>query len=172
MAKASEARVNMDEAANDEWTPDNVTDADLTKLLGFQLRMANVAIYRDFAAEMGDLDLTQKQTAILFLVGSNPGIPQVAIGQRLGADRATIMAMVDRLESRGFLRRERSKIDRRRQDLFLTTQGKKTLAEAHARIATHEEHFTKLFTRAELRVLMDALRRIQSVTPSDADDLD
>ena len=36
----------------------------LPELLGFHLRLANVAVYRDFTASLSDLDLTQKQCAI------------------------------------------------------------------------------------------------------------
>ena len=157
MAKIAAAKA--DEA--DEW--DGLADETLTRLLGFHLRMANLAMYRDFTAAIGDLDLTQKQAAILSLIGANPGIAQVAIAARLGADRATIMAMVDRLDARGLLKRERSKEDRRRQDLFLTPLGKTTLNDAQARIAAHEARFSNLFSKAELRALFDALRRIQSL---------
>jgi DNA-binding MarR family transcriptional regulator len=155
MAKPSALKADESEAC------DGVEDGALTRLLGFHLRMAHLAMYRDFAASVGDLDLTQKQAAILALVGANPGIAQVAIAQRLGADRATIMATVDRLDARSLLRRARSKADRRRQELSLTPAGKTLLAEAQARIATHEGRFAGLFTKAELRVLFMALRRLQ-----------
>ena len=160
MAKASALK------AEEVETWDGVEDETLTRLLGFHLRMANLAMYRDFAISVGDLDLTQKQAAILALVGANSGIAQVAIAQRLGADRATIMAMVDRLETRGLLRRARSKADRRRQDLSLTPLGKTTLAETQARIAAHEARFAGLFTKAELRALFLYLQRLQSVPPA------
>src|ERR1700679_3975538 len=87
----------------------------LPELLGFHLRLAQVVIYRDFIASLTQLDLTQKQCATLQLIGANPGVSQVDLAATLGTDRATMMAMVDRLENRQFLRRERSSADRRRQ---------------------------------------------------------
>lgn len=135
-------------------------DGGLDSLLGFHVRLANVAMYRDFASTLEKLDLTQRQAATLSLIGANPGAPQVAIAARLGSDRATIMAMVDRLETRGLLTRERSKSDRRRQELYLTPLGIKTLNEAKALIAEHEKRFTAKFTAGELAMLFTALRRI------------
>jgi DNA-binding MarR family transcriptional regulator len=132
----------------------------LPELLGFHLRLAHVAVYRDFTAAMADLDLTQKQCATLQLIGANPGVSQVDLAATLGTDRATMMAMVDRLEQRGFLLRRRSLADRRRQELNLTEAGEEMLARARQAIAQHERHFTSRFTAAELKALMNALGRI------------
>jgi DNA-binding MarR family transcriptional regulator len=142
------------------WADEEWADGGLEGLLGYHLRMANLAMYRDFAASLADLDLTQKQAATLALIHANPGMPQVAIANRLGADRATIMAMVDRLEGRALITRQRSKTDRRRQELFLTPLGERTLAESRRRIEEHEGRFTERFSAPELRTLFQALRRL------------
>ncbi len=132
----------------------------LPDLLGFHLRLAQVAMYRDWIATLSPLDLTQKQGATMELIDANPGVSQVDLAATLGTDRATMMAMVDRLESRGLLRRERSEADRRRQHLHLTEAGEAVLAEAKALIAEHEARFKARFTEAELDALVSALRRI------------
>lgn len=152
MARASTAK------ATDNF--EELADGDLDNLLGFHLRMANVAIYRDFATAMSKLELTQRQAATLALIEANPGTPQVAIAARLGSDRATIMAMVDRLEQRGLITRTRSLSDRRRQELFLTPLGQKVCKDAKKLIAEHESRFTSLFSADELKALFDALKRI------------
>jgi len=135
---------------------------DLGDLLGFHLRMAQTAMYRDFAISLGELGLTQKQYATLSLIGSNPGVSQIAIANRLGTDRATMMAIVDRLEARDLLTRQRSKADRRRQELYLTATGETVLKTARAAIANHESKFTDLFSPAELEAFLSGLRRIHA----------
>lgn len=132
----------------------------LPELLGFHLRLAHVAMYRDFMTALADLDLTQKQCATLQLIGANPGVSQVDLAATLGTDRATMMAMVDRLEQRGFVVRRRSLADRRRQELNLTEAGEDMLARARHAIAEHERHFTSRFTAQELKALVNALGRI------------
>ncbi len=117
-------------------------------------------MYRDFATAMAELDLTQKQFATLQLIGANPGVSQVDIAATLGTDRATMMAMVDRLEQRGLVVRRRSTSDRRRQELNLTPDGEATLGRAKHAIAEHERHFTSRFTAEELKALFNALGRI------------
>lgn len=132
----------------------------LTGLLGFHLRLAHVAIYRDFMASLAEFDLTQKQCAVLQLIGANPAVSQVDLAAALGTDRATMMAVVDRLEQRGFVTRVRSKEDRRRQELYLTEDGETMLGRAKAAIAAHEAKFTGRFSAQELKALMGALGRI------------
>jgi DNA-binding MarR family transcriptional regulator len=132
----------------------------LPDLLGFHLRLAQVAFYRDFSASLAHLDLTQKQGAVLQLIGANPGVSQVDLAGVLGTDRATMMAVVDRLEGRGLLVRERSSADRRRQHLHLTPAGQTVLADSRELIAEHEARFKARFTGAEIDQLVAMLRTI------------
>ena len=89
---------------------------ELDGLLGYRLRRAQGAMHRDFMAAVASLDLTQKQAATLWLIHSNAGVAQVSVAAALGMDRATMMAIVDRLEERGLVIRKRSSTDRRRQE--------------------------------------------------------
>src|SRR5678810_1426474 len=81
---------------------------ELDGLLGYRLRRAQGAMHRDYMATVAGLELTQKQTATLWLINANPGVAQVSVAAALGMDRATMMAVTDRLEDRGFLIRKRS----------------------------------------------------------------
>ena len=101
---------------------------ELDGLLGYRLRRAQGAMHRDFMAAVAELELTQKQAATLWLIQANPGVSQVEVAAALGMDRATMMAITDRLEERGFVIRKRSTVDRRRQELYLTPAGQSTLA--------------------------------------------
>ena len=129
-------------------------------LLGFHLRMASAAVARDFAAAMDDLGLTQKQCAVLELIAANPGISQIDIAAALGMDRATTMAVVDRLDERGLVSRTASQRDRRRQELGLSETGRTTLAEARRRIGAHERRFATRLGPERATQLMMLLREI------------
>ena len=75
---------------------------DLDGLLGYRLRRAQGAMHRDFMAAVAELELTQKQTATLWLINANPGVSQVSVAAALGMDRATMMSITDRLEERAW----------------------------------------------------------------------
>jgi DNA-binding MarR family transcriptional regulator len=140
----------------------------LQDLLGFQLRMAHVAMHRDFVTAMTDLGLTQKQFASLRLIMANPGASQADLATILGTDRATMMALVDRLDQREFVERRRSTTDRRRQELHLTSAGKSFLVKAERVLDEHEKRFTSMFSDKELRAFIAALARMhgdRALTP-------
>ena len=134
---------------------------ELDGLLGYRLRRAQGAMHRHFMAAIADLELTQKQVATMWLIDGNSGVSQVSVAAALGMDRATMMAIVDRLEERGLVIRKRSNADRRRQELYLTPAGQSTLRKAKNRIAKHEERFRSLLTAAELEALLATLQQLQ-----------
>jgi MarR family transcriptional regulator, organic hydroperoxide resistance regulator len=137
--------------------------AELDSLMGYLLRRAQGAMHRDFMAAVAVFELTQKQAATLWLIHANPGVSQAEVAAALGMDRATMMAVIDRLEDRAFVIRRRSSVDRRRQDLYLTPAGQATLKKCKTRISEHEEKFRQMFSAAELEALLAALKKFQNL---------
>jgi DNA-binding MarR family transcriptional regulator len=141
-------------------TDDNEQLGGLNGIVGFHIRLAHGAVYRHFTETFVDLDLTQKQVSALWLVSEFPGISQIELGGRLRMDRATTMTIVNRLQEREYLRRERSASDARKQALYLTDAGQGALAKAKAAIAAHEAWLKSRFTREESEKLVEMLARI------------
>ena len=75
-------------------------------------------------------------------------------------DRATTMTIVNRLQARGYMKRERSASDGRRQALHLTPAGEAALVQAKACIAAHEAWLKSRFTAEEAEKLVEMLARI------------
>lgn len=136
---------------------------DLDGLLGYRLRRAQGAMHRDYMAAVAGLQLTQKQTATLWLINANPGVSQVSVAAALGMDRATMMSITDRLEERGLVIRKRSEVDRRRQELYLTPAGISSLRKVKARIAAHEARVKAVFKPGELDALLESLKKLQDL---------
>ncbi|MEZ5709310.1 MAG: MarR family transcriptional regulator [Blastomonas sp.] len=134
--------------------------AGLQDILGFHIRLAHGAVYRHFSDTFSDLNLTQKQVSVLWLIDDHPGIAQADLARLLYMDRATTMTLVNRLQARHFLRREQSAEDGRKQTLFLEPGGKKILAEAKAAVREHEEWLKSRFTAREVKRLIELLTRI------------
>ena len=132
----------------------------LDGIVGFHIRLAHGAVYRHFTETFVDLDLTQKQVSALWLVSEFPGISQIELGGRLRMDRATTMTIVNRLQARDVLRRERSTSDARKQALYVTDEGAQALAKAKAAIAEHEAWLKARFSQDEVEKLVEMLARI------------
>ena len=140
---------------------DKATDIGaLDSVLGFHIRLAHGAVYRHFAETFAHLELTQKQVSVLWLVSDRPGIAQIDLGGRLQMDRATTMTIVNRLQGRDYLRRERSTSDARKQALFLTPAGERALSQAKHCINEHEAWLKSRFSKEEIEKLVEMLARI------------
>jgi len=144
-------------------TPHVAGDEDIGEIrniVGFHIRLAHGAVYRHFTETFTDVDLTQKQVSVLWLTDDHPDIAQTDLAKRMRMDRATTMAIVNRLESRGYLVRGQSQSDGRRQTLNLTRAGRKALIKAKAAIQQHEHWLKSRFTPREVAKLIELLTRI------------
>ena len=92
-----------------------------------RMQQASVAIF-DNAIRLAGLDLTPVQFAALTMVAANPGLDQAGLAQGIAYDRVTIGGVVDRLETKGLLRREIAENDRRARRLYLQPLGEGVLA--------------------------------------------
>jgi DNA-binding MarR family transcriptional regulator len=129
-------------------------------ILGFHIRLAYGTVYRHFTETFTDIDLTQKQVSVLWLIDDHPGIAQTDLAMRLRMDRATTMAIINRLQARHYLRRGKSETDGRKQAMFLEPDGAKALVRAKEAIREHEEWLKARFTAREVEQLIELLTRI------------
>jgi DNA-binding MarR family transcriptional regulator len=144
-------------------TPHVVGDEDIGEIrniVGFHIRLAHGAVYRHFTETFAQLDLTQKQVSTLWLIDDHPDIAQTGLAQRMRMDRATTMAIVNRLEAKGYLLRGKSSSDRRMQALNLTAAGRKALSAAKRAIQQHERWLKSRFSKKEVSKLIELLVRI------------
>ncbi len=71
--------------------------------------------------------ITGPQLGALRVVAMSPGISLRELSERLYLHTSTVCGIVDRLERRGYLKRERSGEDRRVIRLDVTTDGKRVI---------------------------------------------
>jgi DNA-binding MarR family transcriptional regulator len=144
-------------------TPHVAGDEDIGEIrhiVGFHIRLAHGTVYRHFTETFAHLELTQKQVSVLWLVDDHPDIAQSDLAQRMRMDRATTMAIVNRLEARAFLLRGKSRSDGRKQTLNLTAAGRKALVVAKQAIHQHEQWIKSRFKDREVARLIELLTRI------------
>lgn len=138
----------------------------LPRLLGYRLRLAQLAVFADFARSCGALGVTPGVYGVLELLARNPGLSQSALAQALRLDRSSLVPVVDRLEDLGWARRAEVPGDRRRYGLGLTAAGRRVLAAATARVLRHERRIAALLTEREAKQLAALLARIAQELPA------
>jgi len=132
----------------------------LPDLLGYQLRLAQLAAFRDFEEHVGALGVSPGRVGVLALIEANPGVTQSELARAVGLDRSTMVPLLDRFEKRGVVERHRG-ADRRTNGLWVTQSGKRLLSEIERRIAAHEERIAAALSRGERAQLMALLRKLQ-----------
>jgi DNA-binding MarR family transcriptional regulator len=132
----------------------------LSTLIGYHLRRAQVSVFQNFAEVVGATEVTPGQFGVLVLVDANPGLSQTQLGNALGIDRSTVVAVIDKLESRGLVMRKPVPNDRRSHALHLSETGRATYRRVAERVRAHEAAIARHLSAAEQASLIDLLSRI------------
>jgi DNA-binding MarR family transcriptional regulator len=134
---------------------------ELSELLGYALKRAQLKVFEDFLRCMASLQLTPAQFSVLILIEKNPGRNQTEVANTLGILRPNFVSMLDGLESRDLCTRIRSTNDRRSHILVLTDKGRSVLARAKKLVATkHEARLNELLGPDSRTALLDMLAKI------------
>ena len=127
------------------------------------LRTADV-IRRRLGALVGGHGITFQQYNVLrILRGSHPTpLPTLEIGARMIESTPGITRLMDRLEQKGLVKRERCKEDRRMVHCSITPGGLELLAELDQPIADADDGSLRGLSEAEIRTLIDLLERVRA----------
>jgi DNA-binding MarR family transcriptional regulator len=129
----------------------------LPQLLGYRLRLAQQAVFRDFASSVAEL--SPGRVGILLLLEANPGVTQSRLAHAVSLERSTMVGVVDMLQERGLIERRRGE-DRRTNGLWLTTQGRTLVARLKRRIQMHERRVAARLTPEERAQLIGLLEKL------------
>lgn len=132
----------------------------LNDLLGFHLRLASLELRRNFTKHVGDGNIRPGLASLLLLVADNPRASQKSVSTAMHIDKASLVPLLNKAEAAGWLKRIRSKADRRRHELTLTPLGKTIAANLRKQVLVHEQEYLERFTQEELSNIVEYLMRI------------
>lgn len=128
--------------------------------LGYRIKLLSQLLTRKFQERLEPLGLTPFHWVVLCCLWQEDGLATCKIGERLQQVGGTLTGVLDRMEERGLVRRERDPRDRRIYRIWLTPAGrqleqvlppmsKELWDEALAGIATPErQQLSQLIDRA------------------------
>ncbi len=123
-----------------------------------RLHQISTAIFAGEMAQAG-VDLTSVQYAALKALASHPGIDQNTLAGLVAYDRATMAGVVERLERRGYLRREISQTDRRARVLMLTEAGQDIINLVSPAVNRVQEQLLAALSSDESRTLISLMAK-------------
>ena len=142
--------------------PFQQADAPLRDFTGYALKRAFNAMQADLNATLTRFDLRMITFSALAVIASNPGLRQSQLAETLSIERPNLVLILDELERRGLVTRDRTPNDRRAYALNATLEGQRLYAGALTAVREHEMRVTAGFTDDERTVLMTALHRIEA----------
>jgi DNA-binding MarR family transcriptional regulator len=106
-----------------------------------------------------ELELSPAQCHVLHLIEPGQSVPMGQLAETLACDASNVTGLVDRLESRGLVRRRPSEADRRVKVLDLTPKGSRLRGLLLDRMTAPPASLQRL-TAAEQRALVRILARL------------
>ena len=107
------------------------------------------------------IELNARQVGILTLVIEREPMTQKALGDMLRIDRTTMVTLIDDLERKGFVVRQRHPRDRRAFLVWPTEPGREVKVEAIAILDEQQRRFLAPLMAAERHQLGALLKRLQ-----------
>jgi len=133
---------------------------DLTGLVGYLLRRAQLRISSELAESLSPLGLRPATFSVLVVIDANPGLSQTAVGDLLGIQRANFVNLAAELERMRWIERNPSEEDRRQNALHLSADGRRLLKRAWRIVFEHEAAIARCVGAAGRRELLRLLEAL------------
>jgi DNA-binding MarR family transcriptional regulator len=109
---------------------------------------------------MASYQLRPADFTVLCLLRANPGISQKRVAGGINVSAPNLAPILDRLEARGLVKRERGLNDKRVQALSLTEAGQQLCIQAEQTVTALENEATAMLSSTERRILIGLLQKI------------
>jgi len=134
---------------------------DLSRNFGFILNDVARLLRTAFDRRVKSLGLTRSQGWVLNHLFRNNGVTQSELADILQVEKATLGRLLDRLEAKGWVRRENHADDRRAKRVFLTEEVEPALRAMRAAAADLRRDALAGFSAEDQTRFVDALLAIK-----------
>ena len=131
----------------------------LTHSVAFHLNKARNGLLMEIDAALRPLDITGQQMGILLSLTQGAASTPLEISKLLEIDTGLMTRMLDKLESKGMLQRQRSEEDRRVVNLIVTDKGRDVASRVPDIAPDVLNHRLRHFTRDEFSEFLRLLRK-------------
>lgn len=140
--------------------PGGVDFGKLPGYIGYQVRQAQSAVFRDLSRSLRATGVTPGEFSLLTMLRANPDINSITLTRIYQLDKATLSLSIKGLVKRGLISSTRSASDRRYYSLRLTPAGSAVLRRVTRHIESQERAMDAVLAPGERALLIDLLGRI------------
>lgn len=131
----------------------------LEEFLCFATYTANLAFGKAYSSYLAKLDLTYTQWITLLALAEGNGQTVNQLGAKLFLASSTLTPLLKKLEKQGIVIRQRSKVDERKVQIFLTNKGRELLNASHQCL---DVFYSLGLTLEETQVLQHAMVKVRN----------
>src|ERR1700689_4652380 len=128
--------------------------------VGYLLKRAHTLLIDQLEAAVAAREITATQWVVMMYLRDGLAINASDLCSQLRHDSGALTRLIDQLEARGLVQRERSREDRRAVQLRLTDAGLATLASLLPKVVDKLNFTLRDFTRAEATELNRLLTKL------------
>lgn len=139
-----------------------VSDATLRLFAGYHMKRAFNVVQADLSQTLKPFGLRMVTYSALTLIVDNPGLRQAQLADALAIERPNLVVIIDELEARDLILRERDPTDRRAYALMPTVAGRRLCTRAAAAVKKHEDRLFGFLNGPERAALLEALRTVET----------
>jgi MarR family transcriptional regulator for hemolysin len=133
----------------------------LRRTFGFLLKDVSRRNVQRFEERARSLGLTLPQCRVLLYLANNEGISQVHLAEITDIEPMTLVRILDRMESDGWLERRADPADRRARRLYLKAEGKPLVEDIWRLVElTRQEAFAGI-PKKQAELLITLLEKVQ-----------
>jgi DNA-binding MarR family transcriptional regulator len=140
--------------------PDPVTIDAVYGAPGYLFRRMQQIAVSIFVEECRDYDLTPVQFASLVAIRTHPGIDATRLSAVIAFDRSTLGSVIERLETKLYIKREPAREDKRVKLLYLTKAGAALLHEIIPAVDRAQARMLQPLKPAERKTLLALLTQL------------
>ena len=141
--------------------PTQISDATLRSLIGYSMKRAFNVVQADLLLALKPFDLRMLTYTALVLIADNPGLRQAQLADAMDIERPNLVVIIDELERRELIVRERVPSDRRAYALKVTLAGQQLYEKAVAAVTAHEKALLQGIPNEDRDAVIATLKRIE-----------
>ena len=130
------------------------------KPLGLLLSQVGTHAALSFGRRIAGFGISPPHVGILRWIHLNPGENQRKLASHLEVLPSRLVVLLDELEAKGLITRQRSPQDRRNQQLQLSKKGTRLLEKVERIAAAHEAELGSALTESERETLIDLCSKL------------
>ncbi len=133
--------------------------------IGHLVKLAYIALRRELDANVRKAGITTTQWQALGVLYHMPGLTHTELVEHMAIEPPSVTSLVNGMEGKGWIKRERSEADARVKRLYLTPRGRRLIEGLRAATEPIDRRVAALFTESQQESFKSLLRTlVESLT--------